>query len=73
MADRVPAGAFQVLWLGDPRAVNQGSWSAGDGLAYATSVNGTPDAVDLWAPAGSGPTSTVAQAVTTEWLGPLKP
>src|SRR5664280_2206020 len=36
------AGSFRVLWLGDPRSLNQGSWSAGDGLAYATSEHGSP-------------------------------
>jgi len=57
------AGAFRVLWLGDPRSVNQGSWAAGDGLAYATSENGTPDATWLWNGASPGPASQLASAV----------
>jgi hypothetical protein len=57
-------GGYRVLWLGDPRALPIGGWTASPGLAYATSENGTPNALDLWAPAGSGPTSTLAQAVT---------
>ncbi len=56
-------GAFRVLWLGDPRSVNQGSWSAGDGLAYATSENGTPNATWLWNGASPGPASQLASAV----------
>jgi hypothetical protein len=57
------AGGFRVLWLGDPRALNQGSWSAGDGLAYATSEDGAPDATWLWSAAGPGPASQLANAV----------
>jgi len=77
MADRVPAGAFQVLWLGDPRAVNQGSWSAGDGLAYATSQDGAPDTRWLWNAADPGPAATLVDAVNlartgrTDQLGAL--
>ncbi len=56
-------GAFRVLWLGDARALNQGSWSAGDGLAYATSEDGTPDASWLWNATGPGPAATLANAV----------
>ncbi len=71
------AGGFRVLWLGDPRALPIGAWSAGPGLAYGTSEDGVPGAVDLWAPAGSGPTDTLAAAVTqaeqggTQQLGRL--
>jgi GT2 family glycosyltransferase len=57
-------GGYRVLWLGDPRALPIGGWSVDPGLAYATSENGTPNALDLWAPAGSGPASTLARAVT---------
>ena len=57
------AGPFRVLWLGDPGALPLGGWSIGPGFAYATSENGTPDAVDLWAPAGPGPADTLSRAV----------
>jgi len=57
------AGAFRVLWLGDPAALPIGGWSVAPGLAYATSENGAPDATDLWAPASPGPAGTLAQAV----------
>jgi hypothetical protein len=63
MHAKVAAGAFRVLWLGDPRALNQGSWSAGDGLAYATSENGAPNATWLWNGADPGPAGTLAHSV----------
>jgi hypothetical protein len=52
-----------VLWLGDPRALNQGSWSAGDGLAYATSENGAPNATWLWNAAAPGPARLLSNSV----------
>ncbi|HEX3946402.1 MAG TPA: glycosyltransferase, partial [Acidimicrobiales bacterium] len=57
------AGAYRVLWLGDPRALPIGGWSISPGLAYATSEEGTPDATDLWAPASPGPADRLAGAV----------
>jgi hypothetical protein len=63
MPGRSGSGAFRVLWLGDPRALNLGSWSAGDGLAYATSEEGPPDARWLWNQAGAGPAANLASAV----------
>lgn len=63
MHAKVPQGAFRVLWLGDPRALNQGSWSAGDGLAYATSEDGAPDATWLWNAADPGPARSLANSV----------
>jgi hypothetical protein len=63
MSAKASSGAFRVLWLGDARSLNQGSWNAGDGLAYATSENGSPDARWLWNAAAPGPTADVASAV----------
>jgi GT2 family glycosyltransferase len=63
MHAKVPEGAFRVLWLGDPRALNQGSWSAGDGLAYATSENGAPNATWLWNAADPGPARLLSNSV----------
>ncbi|MGA3148012.1 MAG: glycosyltransferase family 2 protein [Acidimicrobiales bacterium] len=63
MKARAAGGAFRVLWLGDPRSLNQGSWSAGRGLAYATSEDGSPDARWLWNAPGPGPASRLASAV----------
>jgi GT2 family glycosyltransferase len=63
MPARAANGAFRVLWLGDPRALNQGGWSVGDGLAYATSENGAPDARWLWNGASAGPAARLASAI----------
>ncbi len=63
MPAKASDGAFRVLWLGDPRSLNQGSWSAGDGLAYATSEDGPPDTRWLWNAAAPGPTASLASSV----------
>ena len=60
---RSAQGPFRVLWLADPRALPGGGWSAGAGLAYATSEGGLPSATDLWAPASPGPAARIATAV----------
>jgi GT2 family glycosyltransferase len=57
-------GPFRVLWLGDPRTLPLGGWSAGRGLAYATSEEGLPTARDLFAPVAPGPAGGLAAAVT---------
>ncbi len=64
MHGKAAAGSFRVLWLGDTRSLNQGSWSAGDGLAYATSDDGAPDARWLWNAASPGPATGLASAVS---------
>ena len=69
MQPRAADGAFRVLWLGDTHAIYQGSWAAGDGLAYATSENGGPDARWLWNAAGPGPAAGLASAVTLARAG----
>ena len=56
-------GAFRVLWLGDPRSLNLGGWNAGDGLAYATSEDGPPDARWLWNGTAAGPAAQLGTAV----------
>jgi len=57
------SGAFRVLWLGDPRSLNQGGWDVGGGLAYATSENGPPDARWLWNGTAPGPAAQLGSAV----------
>ena len=69
MHPKASGGAFRVLWLGQTNAIYQGSWGAGDGLAYATSENGGPDARWLWNAAGPGPASGLASAVTLARAG----
>jgi GT2 family glycosyltransferase len=63
MHAKAASGSFRVLWLGDTRSLNQGSWASGDGLSYATSENGAPDARWLWNAAGAGPAATLSSAV----------
>ena len=69
MPAKAASGAFRVLWLGDPRALNQGSWSAGDGLAYATSEDGPPDTRWLWNAASPGPADGLASSVNSAIAG----
>ncbi len=77
MHGRTVDGAFRVLWLGDPRALNQGSWAQGDGLAYATSEDGPPDARWLWNGTAPGPAASLgtdvglARSGRTDRLGSL--
>jgi len=59
-----PPASYRVLWLGDPAALPLGGWSAGHGLAYATTEDGTPDAHNLYAPAGPGPAGQLSQALS---------
>jgi GT2 family glycosyltransferase len=63
MRAKVPGGAFRVLWLGDPRSLNQGGWNAGGGLAYATSENGPPDSRWLWNGIAAGPAQLLGSSV----------
>ena len=42
------AGTFRILWVGDAAALPLDGWDLGDGLAYATSRDGPPEATDLW-------------------------
>jgi hypothetical protein len=63
MGSKASAGAFRVLWIADPRSLNQGGWNAGDGLAYATSENGAPDARWLWNGTGAGPAAGLGTAI----------
>jgi hypothetical protein len=63
MPERRADGAFRVLWLGDPAALPLTGWRLADGLAYATSRGGHPDAAGLWPAASPGSADRVADAV----------
>ena len=63
MPERRADGAFRVLWLGDPAALPLTGWRLDEGLAYATSRGGPPDAAGLWPAASPGSTGRVADAV----------
>ncbi len=69
MASKATSGSFRVLWLGDARALNQGSWAVGNGLAYATSEDGSPDVRWLWNAPAPGPTARLASAVNLAQAG----
>jgi GT2 family glycosyltransferase len=56
-------GDFRVLWVGDPEALPLGGWQLREGLAYATSQNGTPTLFDQWPTASPGAAGLVADAV----------
>jgi len=58
-----PAGAFRVLWVGDPGALPLGSWQLADRVGYATSMDGGPNVADTWAPADNGATPRLAEAL----------
>jgi hypothetical protein len=63
MAAPRAAGAFRVLWLGDPRVLPGTGWQLSRGLAYALSENGLPDTTGLWPGSDPGPAGAVADGV----------
>ena len=64
MSERRVDGAFRVLWLGDPAALPLTGWRLDEGLAYATSRGGAPDAGGLWPAATPDAAGRLADAVT---------
>ena len=58
-------GAFRVLWVGDPAALPLDAWplEGEEGVAYATSRNGPPDASELWPGPPSGATEAMGDAI----------
>ena len=63
MPEQRAKGAFRVLWLGDPQAMPITGWRLGEGVSYATSRDGVPDATGLWPGAAPRSTQRVADAV----------
>jgi GT2 family glycosyltransferase len=63
MPEQRKAGAFRVLWLGDPEALPLQGWRLGPGLAYGTSRGGPPDATVLWPGSSDGATQLIPDAV----------
>jgi GT2 family glycosyltransferase len=53
------AGAYRVLWVGDPGALPLASWPLRPGVGYATSIDGEPDLSDQW-PAAAGASRLLA-------------
>jgi hypothetical protein len=56
-------GSFRVLWVGNPAALPLDSWRMGEGLAFATSRDGTPEATDLLPGSASGATRSIGSAI----------
>lgn len=54
---------FRVLWLGDPAALPLAGWALEDGLAYATTDDGSPSLENLWVGSDDGRTGLLADAV----------
>jgi GT2 family glycosyltransferase len=63
MPEQRAAGAFRVLWLGDPEALPLQGWQLDEGIAYGTSRNGPPDATVLWPGSSDGATQLIPDAV----------
>ncbi|HVE47533.1 MAG TPA: glycosyltransferase family 2 protein [Acidimicrobiales bacterium] len=63
MPEQRSKGAFRVLWMGHPEALPLGSWRLSEGVGYATSKDGPPDATLLWAGGSPGAAELVADAV----------
>ena len=57
-------GSFRTLWVGDPDALPGTGWRIQDGLAYALSRNGPPEADQLWPGSSAGATRRVASALS---------
>src|SRR4051794_41202144 len=53
-------GSFRTLWVGDPDVLPGTGWRIDDGLAYALSRNGPPQADELWPGSSAGPARPVA-------------
>ncbi len=61
---RLPAaGAFRVLWIGDPRLVPGAAWPLSGGQAFVLGQNGVPDGTGLGAGADPGAAAAVGDAV----------
>ena len=63
MEPEIEAGAFRVLWLGDPAVLPLDSWRFQEGVGYATSRNGAPDGTDLLPGRPSAATKTIADVL----------
>ncbi|HZT65584.1 MAG TPA: glycosyltransferase family 2 protein [Acidimicrobiales bacterium] len=57
------AGGFRVLWVGDPEALPLPGWRLQDGVAFATSTDGPPDATDWWPGPDPGDAALAADAL----------
>src|SRR4051794_9519220 len=56
-------GSFRTLWVGDPDVLPGTGWRIQNGLAYALSRDGPPQADQLWPGSSAGATRRVASAL----------
>src|SRR4051794_16953056 len=64
MGVEVSKGSFRTLWVGDPDVLPGTGWRIDDGLAYALSRNGPPEADQLWPGSSAGATTRVGSALS---------
>src|SRR5438270_43442 len=69
MQAEASTGSFRTLWVGDPDVLPGTGWRISDGLAYALSRNGPPQADQLWPGSSAGATRRVASALTVARRG----
>ncbi len=69
MEPEADKGAFRVLWLGDPNTLPLDSWPYEEGLGYATSRDGPPDATDLLPGPPSDASESIAQVLRVAQSG----
>ena len=62
-------GSFRTLWVGDPDVLPGTGWRVEEGVAYALSRNGPPDAGQLWPGSSAGATRRVAAALAVARQG----
>ena len=67
--DQGSPGTFRVLWLGDPEVLPLDGWSLDDRLAYATSNEGTPTVVNLWAGTDDDATANLRRMLDVALVG----
>jgi GT2 family glycosyltransferase len=63
------AGAYRVLWLGDPSVLPVSGWSVAPGLEAATSTNGLPGGDTLFAAPDSGASDQIILALQSALEG----
>ncbi|MBK9180873.1 MAG: glycosyltransferase family 2 protein [Acidimicrobiales bacterium] len=61
--DEADQGGFRVLWVGDPAVLPLAGWRLADGLAFATSRDGTPGIDDEWQGSEQPATTLLADAL----------
>jgi GT2 family glycosyltransferase len=63
------AGAFRVLWLGDPDALPVAGWELDDGVAWGLSDSAVPPLQGQWSGSDDGATALVGDAVRAAAAG----